>query len=464
MFFIQICIIITVKRKKDDFSTIFRTGSLFFYTPDFFFLLFFFLFRIVKVSKNRFGSSNSTGKGEIFTLGTHHKIFYNNHEKKFLPLLYEYIYRKGALFMGIKYKNVADQLRTEILEQDTYLKSKKLPTEQELMQRYRVSRQTIRQALSLLFEEGLIIKKQGSGTYLSDRAISPARTSGSIAILTPFAGDATFPAMLWDIQTILSDSDFQTRVFSTENRFDRERNILQSLLEMPPRGILAVGTHTAFPNPNLDLYRRLLALGTSIVFFGSGYPDLPEVPLLSPDEFSGGYRITSHLIRSHHTKIAGIFRRDDRRGLLRWYGCACALRDHSLLSCDRDFFWYETDQTGNLSDPFDPSALSSFLDEILPRCTAVICQDDEAAYFLIRELLRRGIRIPDDISVTGFDNSYFSDISPVRITTLSTGSVKLWVQAAKLLLLSINGKTASEPQPVWQLEEKDSVLNIPVHL
>ena len=106
--------------------------------------------------------------------------------------------------MGIKYKEVADQLRHEILSQNTYAGTKKLPTEQELMERYHVSRQTVRQALSILLAENLIQKRQGSGTYLSEQALSPAHGSGSIAILTPFAGDATFPAMLWDIQTILS--------------------------------------------------------------------------------------------------------------------------------------------------------------------------------------------------------------------------------------------------------------------
>ncbi|MEF2596508.1 MAG: GntR family transcriptional regulator, partial [Lachnospiraceae bacterium] len=51
--------------------------------------------------------------------------------------------------MGIKYKEVADQLRHEILSQNTYAGTKKLPTEQELMERYHVSRQTVRQALSI---------------------------------------------------------------------------------------------------------------------------------------------------------------------------------------------------------------------------------------------------------------------------------------------------------------------------
>ena len=68
--------------------------------------------------------------------------------------------------MGIKYKEVADQLRHEILDQNTYAGTKKLPTEQELMERYHVSRQTVRQALSILLAENLIQKRQGRGFFL----------------------------------------------------------------------------------------------------------------------------------------------------------------------------------------------------------------------------------------------------------------------------------------------------------
>lgn len=356
----------------------------------------------------------------------------------------------------MKYKEIADDLRSAI-HSGRYTKEQKLPTEQELGTLYRVSRQTIRQSLSLLLQEGLIEKRQGSGTYLSSRVLSPASVSDHIAIITPFANDATFPSILWDMQSVFSASGFQSQVFSTENRFDRERKILNSLLEHPVHGILAFGTKTAFPNPNLDLYRKLLQMGTSILFWGNGYPDLPEVPCISPDDFSGGYQLANHLTELGHTRIAGIFPCGNRSALQRWYGCSCAMRDQKLNFSDDDFFWYERPNPAVHSTLFDHDAFDLFLSGILPSCTAIVCFDDESAYFLIRELQQRQILVPDQISVAAFGATYFREISPVRITTLAGSTPKIWQMAAQQLLRSINGSTLQFAQPAWQTIPGDSI-------
>lgn len=356
----------------------------------------------------------------------------------------------------MKYKEIADDLRRGI-NSGRYTNEQKLPTEQELTSFYHVSRQTIRQSLSLLLQEGLIEKRQGSGTYLSSRVLSPASVSNRIAVLTPFANDATFPSMLWDIQSVFSSLNLQSQVFSTENRFDRERQILTSLLDHPVHGILASGTKTALPNPNLDLYRKLLQMGTSILFWGNGYPDLPEIPCIAGDDFSGGYQLTNQLIELGHTRIAGIFPCENRSALQRWYGCACAMRDQKLDSSDDDFFWYERPNPAIRSELFDHDALDLFLSGILTSCTAIVCFDDESAYFLIRKLQQRRIVVPDQISVAAFHATYFREISPVRITTLACSQPKIWQLAARQLLRCINGSPLQFSQPAWQTIPGDSI-------
>ena len=64
-----------------------------------------------------------------------------------------------------KYQSVADSLRQEI-ESGQYSNQQLLPTEQLLCQRFRISRQTVRRALALLENEGLITRRQGSGSRL----------------------------------------------------------------------------------------------------------------------------------------------------------------------------------------------------------------------------------------------------------------------------------------------------------
>ena len=66
--------------------------------------------------------------------------------------------------MALKYRTLADQLREEIRTQE-WKAGRRLPTEAELSERFSVSRQTVRRALQLLAEEGVVQSRQGSGTY-----------------------------------------------------------------------------------------------------------------------------------------------------------------------------------------------------------------------------------------------------------------------------------------------------------
>ena len=68
--------------------------------------------------------------------------------------------------MDAKYKKLAAQL-TELIAMNLHSGIYKLPTEAELGRRYHVSRQTVRQALSLLSSQGLITTRQGSGSYVT---------------------------------------------------------------------------------------------------------------------------------------------------------------------------------------------------------------------------------------------------------------------------------------------------------
>ena len=130
-----------------------------------------------------------------------------------------------------------------------------IPSERELCERFRVSRQTVRLSLSLLEEEGLIVKRQGSGSYITGLLSEPE--SNIIGILISDDQDYIYPGLINDIQTELSRNGFSSRVYVSGRRTRTERRILTDILNHPLRGLIAEGCRSALPNPNLDLYRRL---------------------------------------------------------------------------------------------------------------------------------------------------------------------------------------------------------------
>ena len=132
--------------------------------------------------------------------------------------------------MQPKYQLVAGTLREEI-RSGRYRDTMLLPTEYELCSQFHMSRQTVRQALSLLASEGLIERRQGSGSHIlatHGPAATPRRT---VAVVTTYISNYIFPNILREIETVLAANNGAPTLFATQNQIGNERRILQTLLE-----------------------------------------------------------------------------------------------------------------------------------------------------------------------------------------------------------------------------------------
>ncbi len=353
--------------------------------------------------------------------------------------------------MAAKYQTLAQTLRQELMHQGQH--GYKLPTEQELAERYGLSRQTVRHALQMLEQEGLIERRQGSGSFSTGRGGGNSR---QVAVVASFLDDYIFPSILHDAQSVFTRDGYSTLVYATENEVATERDILQQLLTQPVAGILVEGAKTALPNPNLQLYRQLRDSGVPLLFLHGACAELKNVPCISDDNYAGGYLLARHLAEKGHRSIAGIFKSDDLQGPQRYYGCVSAMRDAGLAMRDRNFLWYDTQDRLEMVNLNDISLLRRFLDMRMEKVTAVICYNDEIAFLLIRELLARGLRVPQDVAVVSFDNSYYSQISQVPITSLRHSVPRMGQTAAEQLLLMMRGEPGRSRALPWELVERAS--------
>ena len=360
---------------------------------------------------------------------------------------------KEVLFMPPKYKIIADTLKNEIIN-DVYSDKMLLPTEQILCERFKASRQTIRQALSILVSDGLIERRQGSGSHICGLSSSNTKSLKVIAVVTTYISDYIFPSILREIENVLSANGCTPLLFATQNQVSNERKILKNLLSLDNLdGILVEGTKSGLPNPNIDLYKKLIKKQIPIVFLHSNYPELSECYSILDDNYSGGQILVNYLYNKGHRKIAGIFKNDDIQGHKRYAGYTDTLRDLDLVFDDNQVFWYNTEFKNKLiSDNIGIESIISILND----CTAVICYNDEIASRVINHLIKKGVKIPQDISVVSFDNSHYSELSIPRITSLSHGIYNVGRMASKIMIKLINHeKTKSQLAP-WTLIEKES--------
>ena len=205
-----------------------------------------------------------------------------------------------------KYRFLVDTIKEKI-KNGEYEPGERMESENTLSDQFGYSRQTVRQALSVLEQEGLIERRRGSGTYISSESRRTPR-GNSIAIVTTYISDYIFPTIIRGIEETLTNAGYDLTLNVTNNHVEEEARILQSLISRRVDGVIVEGTKTAFPNPNVELYRRLEKMGVPVVFFNSYYRDLPDSVYVVTDDRKAGLQAVDLLIEKGCRRIGGVFK------------------------------------------------------------------------------------------------------------------------------------------------------------
>ncbi len=365
--------------------------------------------------------------------------------------------------MNAKYKKLAAELRKQILDRQA-AGLHKLPSEKEIGEQFQVSRQTVREALRLLTEERLIEKRKGSGSYIT--GLAPSTSENRIAILLRSPDEYISPTFLSDLSSPLKTMGYQPEVHTTGGSFETERQILLSLLSTPStdavfsssslRGLIVEPCHSTLDNPNLDLYEQLRSKGISILFLEKFHNAPAGTAFLQYNDYASGYEATRFLLSKNHSRIAGLFQADKTSGVERCHGFFSAMRDFGKSIPDANTLLFTQSHLSALETRRDTSFLTLFIRRHLKDCTAVICQNDEVAYWLAKELSIAGFQIPTDISLIGFDNSYLSNLGPTRITSFALPPHEPGATAASTLLKLMQGASSRSPKLSFSLSVKSS--------
>lgn len=358
---------------------------------------------------------------------------------------------KGSYGMaGVpKYSSLADTLRAEIA-MGKFQEGQPLMTEEELAARFKVSRQTVRQAISLLEDDGLVRRVRGSGTYVQ-HGKRKRQGSLSVTVMTTYITDYIFPSIVRGIESVLSEQGCIMNLSATYNRADTERLLLTRALEQEVDGLIIEGTKTALPNPNLALYEELRKRNIPFVMINGAYPELKPCTQVMMDDEAGGREAAEHLISHGARSIGGIFKSDDIQGHLRYRGFAEALQRSNLPVSDCAVCWFATETR----DRFLLEPKQQIL-QAIPHLDGIVCYNDQIALRLLETLSQQNIRVPEDVSVVSFDDSAYSTICHPRLTTLRHGKEAFGRLAAQKLLRMMDGEREGSSVLPWELVVRES--------
>ena len=348
-----------------------------------------------------------------------------------------------------KYQKIINWVRQEIA--DGSLRSgDKLPSEKELSDRFGLSRQTVRHATGELEAQHIVSRVQGSGTYIGgvrQRVYEPRYMS--VAVLSTFYESYIFPPTLKGIERVLSKNGFSMQVSFTDNRVTREREMLRQILEKGNiDGLIVEPAKSALPNPNMDLYREIRERNIPVIFFNASYPQI-EAPCVRIDDRTVAENAAKLLLDAGHRKIGAIFKSDDRQGALRYAGYLDAMMSGGGEVHQRHVVWVDTPMTSNLK------ALEDYLFQRLEGCTEVLCYNDEVAYQVVELALKRGLHVPQELSVVGIDDSYLAGMGKVQLTSFQHPKEMLGRKVAENLMEmfrkpDFNGNYLFESEPVYR--------------
>ena len=355
-----------------------------------------------------------------------------------------------------KYLMIVEWVRKYIKEKGLRPKDRFL-TEKQLCDIHGVSRQTVRQALMLLESADIIMRVRGSGTFVGSGAGRSGQNTvkGSIGVISTYFSDYIFPHIVTGAESVLGAAGSTMQLAITHNQVAEEYQALCSMLANGVQGLIVEPSKSALPNPNMELYARLKHENIPLVFFNAKYP-WADQPCAAMDDHAAGRIVTDHLFDCGHTEIAGIFALDDIQGHKRYSGFMDSCLAHGVKGSENNVLWYATAER---TDMFTNSA--DKLLELLRGKTAVVCYNDMIAVKLLRLCRENGLRVPDDISVAGIDDSQYASICEVPLTTVHHPQKKLGEAAAKLLLDMIDGITpAGDLLFTPELVVRDSVKDM----
>ena len=306
------------------------------------------------------------------------------------------------------YRTIAYELEAS-LGQMRHEGRMRLPSEEELCRKYSCSRQTVRSALDLMVDKGLIVKKRGSGSYISEKAVR----STKVFLLVEDRDEYIYPDFISSLKPELKKAGYDLTCISTEGSYDKERDALSEVISACPAAVIIEPLPDMIPNHNRPLIEAIANKDIPVIYLYSSYPFPEGAVCIREDDTNGIKTLVSYLRDKGHTDIACAFRVDDSRGLTRYKSFVDALHSNGLhFEQERAFFFTSKERRAMLAG--SEEFLLKIAREIRQGASAVICQNDELAYRL-KETLRKEKR--SDIEVVSFDNSYYAGTAS-RITSL----------------------------------------------
>lgn len=283
----------------------------------------------------------------------------------------------------------------------------RLPNEVDLAERFGVSRMTANRAVVSLAEDGWVVRRRHSGTFVSDQARRPS-PNPVLVLAQPemVLKDEFFQTIYWQLRTHLAARGLPLQVAAPP-----PRDTVEWMLGLGAAPLIAIATPRYAYDDLLEVARRGLptvAIASDVQGFGLYSVDA--------DNLMGAALAVRHLSSLGHTRVAFVGGYPEESNSLdreRGYQTACTAA--GLDADPRLSFMFPTDSFA--SSPETEARLRSALAS-KDRPTALFAAGPRLAMQALRTAADLGLRVPEDLSIVAFDDPPYLALSLPPLTTV----------------------------------------------
>lgn len=331
------------------------------------------------------------------------------------------------------YVRLARELRHAV-KKGEYAPGARVGSEHDLTRRHDLSRVTVRRATELLIEEGLLERRPGKGLYV--RGAAPEVTRVVKLIVGNLAWEPSV-RVARGAQQVARTCGIEIQVCDAHGSQSETIDTLLNLPKNGANGAILMALHTTDFN---EAVVRVKAAGFPLVVVDH-HPHETAVPAVVADNYEGGVLVGRHLTRLGHTLVAFVGDCGASTVRARLDGFRDALADAGVvLPSGRVIDITPDDPLANWDETVRQAVEGLF--GCVQRPSAVFCSCDAVARACYRACAALGLRIPQDVSLAGFDDDPLAEWLSPPLTTVRQPFADMGRAAMLLLQEQFAGRKA----------------------
>ena len=256
----------------------------------------------------------------------------------------------------------------------------------------------------------------------------------TVGILCADSSDLFLAKAVYYLQQELQANDYESILCCTGFNLDIKKNYLDLILSKKVDGIILVGSNFIGTTEEENQYIKDVSTQIPIMLLNAAF-DYPNVYSTLCDDYTAMAEVASSMIEAGITDILYLYNSNSYSGAKKLGGFEAAMNEHHIADYEKRIYFYD-------GDPQRVKDISRFMEPIYEKTPfqGVIAADDALAIGAIKSAQQRGIRIPEELSVIGYNNSMLTCCCTPELTSVDNRLETQTHQLVQTLLGVLSGE------------------------